>query len=156
MNRATYVYDSYGSPDIRYTSFWWMDISGAPDSYLHNDVSYSYGNFSPYTNGSSNAWLVYPSGYVSSVNNYGVDHSYGRIQSPDTELFNMQYAWHVSQYGDANVIDAVYDLSSYGETLRIRMVISSHVLFIHMEFSLVLTLAIFPTALRTQMLIVHF
>lgn len=39
--------DSYGkyirSPDIRYTSFWWVDISGAPDSYLHNDVSYSYG-----------------------------------------------------------------------------------------------------------------
>ena len=37
------VFDSYGSPDIRYTSFWWVDISGAPDSYLHNDVSYSYG-----------------------------------------------------------------------------------------------------------------
>ena len=26
----------------------------------------------------------------------------------------MQYAWHVSQYGDINVIDAVYDVSSYG------------------------------------------
>ena len=38
------VFDSYGSPDIRYTSFWWVDISGAPDSYLHNDVSYSYGH----------------------------------------------------------------------------------------------------------------
>lgn len=36
--------DSYGNaPDIRYTSFWRVDISGAPDSYLHNDVSYSYG-----------------------------------------------------------------------------------------------------------------
>ena len=34
---------SYGSPDIRYTTFWWVDISGVPDSYLHNDVSYSYG-----------------------------------------------------------------------------------------------------------------
>ena len=37
------VFDSYGSPDIRYTTFWWVDISGVPDSYLHNDVSYSYG-----------------------------------------------------------------------------------------------------------------
>lgn len=35
---------SYGSPDIRYTTFWWVDISGDPDSYLHNDVSYSYGH----------------------------------------------------------------------------------------------------------------
>ena len=33
----------FRSPDIRYTTFWWVDISGAPDSYLHNDVSYSYG-----------------------------------------------------------------------------------------------------------------
>ena len=28
----------------------------------------------------------------------------------------MQYAWHVSQYGDINVIDAVYDVSSYGNS----------------------------------------
>lgn len=40
---ATVTSYSYGSPDIRYTSFWWVDIFGAPDSYLHNDVSYSYG-----------------------------------------------------------------------------------------------------------------
>lgn len=34
------VFDSYG---LLSTTFWWVDISGAPDSYLHNDVSYSYG-----------------------------------------------------------------------------------------------------------------
>ena len=45
LNNGSYGVDnSYGSPDIRYTPFWWVDISGAPDSYLHNDVSYSYGN----------------------------------------------------------------------------------------------------------------
>ena len=42
-DNGAYVDDSYGSPDIRYTSFWWVDITGVPDSYLHNDVSYSYG-----------------------------------------------------------------------------------------------------------------
>lgn len=71
---------------------------------------------SPYTStvDRSGAWGVESDGGI--VNGYNIVYvySYGRIISPDTELFNMQYAWHVSQYGDTNVIDAVYDLSSYG------------------------------------------
>ena len=34
-------------------------------------------------------------------------------KSPDTELFNMQYSWQVSRYGNTDYIDAVYD-DSYG------------------------------------------
>lgn len=75
------------SPDIRYTSFWWVDISGAPDSYLHNDVSYSYGIWwkmcfqiywwlrSPYTVFDGNAWSVRPDGGF--VDHYVGTDSYG-------------------------------------------------------------------------------
>ena len=68
--------NSYGSPDIRYTSFWWVDISGAPDSYLHNDVSYSYG--SPVTTISEFTQIVYPNGILNN-GSYGVDNSYGNL-----------------------------------------------------------------------------
>lgn len=78
-NHDGYFY-SYGmsfSPDIRYTSFWWVDISGAPDSYLHNDVSYSYGNFSPYTYNIDDAWQVIPGGDVNGYSNSYIGISYG-------------------------------------------------------------------------------
>ena len=75
----SYVTRSYGVlfPDIRYTSFWWVDISGTLDSYLHNDVSYSYRNFSPYTAGIS-IWNIYPDGTIIG-NHDGYFYSYGNL-----------------------------------------------------------------------------
>ena len=121
MDRATYVIvDSYGSPDIRYTSFWWVDISGAPDSYLHNDVSYSYGNYfcSPRTNGSGSVWLINASGDAWLFGTSGslyVDDSYG---SPDMDSSNV--AWRVSisgvvtDYGYHYIVDNSYGYRASG------------------------------------------
>lgn len=86
---------SYGSPDIRYTSFWWVDISGAPDSYLHNDVSYSYGNFSPDIHGDILACFIYPHGILLSV-----DVGYISYGSPDT---NVDRAFLVFPFGSVDV-----------------------------------------------------
>ena len=32
----------YNSPDTRYNTFWWVGLNGAADSWMHNDVAYSY------------------------------------------------------------------------------------------------------------------
>lgn len=39
------ITDSYGSnsPDTRYITFWWVGLNGMADSWMHNDVAYSYG-----------------------------------------------------------------------------------------------------------------
>ena len=31
------------SPDTRYVTFWWVGLNGVADSWMHNDVAYSYG-----------------------------------------------------------------------------------------------------------------
>lgn len=31
------------SPDTRYATFWWVGLNGVADSWMHNDVAYSYG-----------------------------------------------------------------------------------------------------------------
>lgn len=41
-----YTSNSYGkanSPDTRYITFWWIGLNGVADSWMHNDVAYSYG-----------------------------------------------------------------------------------------------------------------
>lgn len=101
----------------------WIDnaclviLDGDVDNFYLYSVMRSYGRKkSPYTStvDRGGAWGVESDGSL--VNGYNIVYVYfyGRIISPDIELFNMQYAWHVSQYGDTNIIDAVYDLSSYG------------------------------------------
>lgn len=34
---------SYGSPDIRYNTAWWVGLNGVCDSWMHDGVTYSYG-----------------------------------------------------------------------------------------------------------------
>ena len=38
-------YGRYNSPDTRYITFWWVGLNGVADSWMHNDVAYSYGIF---------------------------------------------------------------------------------------------------------------
>lgn len=42
------TFSSYGSssPDTRYITFWWVGLNGVADSWMHNDVAYSYGKHS--------------------------------------------------------------------------------------------------------------
>lgn len=94
-----------------------MDISGAPDSYLHNDVSYSYGNYffcSPRTNGSGSVWLINTSGDVWLFGTSGslyVDGSYG---SPMTAVNIVTYgAWDVWTSGAVDFYNG-YAFNSYG------------------------------------------
>ena len=110
-DNGAYVDDSYGSPDIRYTSFWWVDIFGAPDSYLHNDVSYSYGYKmlrSPDIGGASYTYFIMPAG------NFNYDfasvYSYGIFCSPYTAGISI---WNT--YPDGSIVgyhDGYFD--SYG------------------------------------------
>lgn len=114
-------FGSYGvlSPDIRYTSFWWVDISGAPDSYLHNDVSYSYGNFSPGTISNLVVWYILRDGmsnfdYTSfdgELIDYSLLYSYG---SPMAAADIVTYgAWDVWTSGAVEFYNG-YAFSSYG------------------------------------------
>lgn len=34
---------SYGSPDNRYNTAWWVGLNGVCDSWMHDGVTYSYG-----------------------------------------------------------------------------------------------------------------
>lgn len=101
-----------------------MDISGAPDSYLHNDVSYSYGNYfcSPRTNGSGSVWLINASGDAWLFGTSGslyIDGSYG-LYSPDTS--DIQFVWMVFPSGFINH-NLDYTISySYGSALRARKI----------------------------------
>lgn len=96
-----------------------MDISGAPDSYLHNDVSYSYGNFSPGTISNLVVWYILRDGmsnfdYTSfdgELIDYSLLYSYG---SPMTAADIVTYgAWDVWTSGAVEFYNG-YAFSSYG------------------------------------------